>query len=112
MRRNRARALIPYRDSDFGTRLPLSLARAGPTRRAHRGEAHTAPPLPLPGGDGHGSSPSALPQHGFVLAGVPLLRARPREFGAQHPAARGVRCRRVPGPGDALGFPLIDPRVP
>lgn len=43
--------LIPCRDSDadFGTRLPLSLARAGPTRRVRRGVAHTAPPLPLPG---------------------------------------------------------------
>lgn len=51
VRRNRARALIPCRDSDadFGTRLPLSLARAGPTRRVRRGVAHTAPPLPLPG---------------------------------------------------------------
>lgn len=118
VRRNRARALIPYRDSDadFGTRLSPSLARAGPTRRlVVRHTRHRRSRCRGPGGRTR-LRPRALPGS----APAPAL-PRTALFGPGSPAPsvpQGIRglcgagaCRdweRL----QASELPLIDPRVP
>lgn len=122
VRRNRARALIASCcHSDFGSRLSPTLARASPTR-ARRGAAHTAPLR----GDGPAPAPPSAPSRCWAprprpcparlcCAGSPALPGSallcrgspapsPPGIWGSAPAARGARCRRVPGPGDALGF--------